>query len=75
MAIYTGKVVDGVIQPYGVLLPEGTKVTILVPEDAEPFDLTPEMIAELDQAVAEMDRGDSVPAEVVLDELRRGPGV
>jgi hypothetical protein len=43
VAIYTGEVVDGKVLVHGALLAEGTQVTILVPEDAEPFYLTPDM--------------------------------
>ena len=71
MAIYTGKVIDGVIQPHGVLLPEGTKVTILVPEDEEPFDLSPDMIAELEESIAQIERGEYVTWEELREQLKR----
>lgn len=71
MAIYTGKVVDGQVVVQGALLVEGTVVTILVPDDAEPFYLSPDMEAELEESIAQLERGEGVPAEVVLAGLRR----
>ena len=54
----------------GALLPEGTKVTILVPEDEAPFDLSPDMIAELEESIAQVERGEGIPAAQVLAEIR-----
>lgn len=70
MSVYSGKVVNGVVFVKGALLPEGTNVTILVADDEdEPFDLTPEMLAELDESIAQADRGEGIPAAKVLAEL------
>ena len=74
MAIYTGKVVDGKVIVDGALLAEGTKVTILIPEDQEPFYLTPDMEAEIEESIAQLERGEGIPAEIVLAELRRPKG-
>ena len=71
MAIYTGKVVDGKVIVQGALLAEGTEVTILVPDDAEPFYLTPDMEAELEESIAQLERGEGIPAKQVLASLRR----
>lgn len=38
--------------------------------DEEDFELTPEQLAELDESIAEADRGELIPAEEVLRELR-----
>ena len=70
MAVYSGKVVNGVVAVSGVLLPEGTKVTLLVDDEDDAFHLTPELVAELDESIAQMDRGEGVPIDVVLAELR-----
>ena len=70
MSVYSGTVVDGKVLVNGVLLPEGTKMTILVPEDEEPIDLSLDMIAELDESIAQADRGEGIPAAQVLDEPR-----
>ncbi len=70
MSVYSGKVVNGLVLVKGALLPEGANVTILVPDDEdEPFDLTPEMLAELDESIAQADRGEGIPAAQVLAEL------
>ena len=57
-----------------VELPEGATVTVLVDDDANDGDLelTTEEEAELDDAIAEADRGGWIPAEQVLAELKPG---
>jgi hypothetical protein len=50
-------------------LPEGTEME-LVPADDEPWDLTPEQVAELRRRMAEP--GKLVPAEEVFARLRGG---
>jgi hypothetical protein len=74
VAIYTGKVVDGKVVVDGALLEEGTKVTILIPEDQVPFHLTPDMEAEIEESIAQLERGEGISAEIVLAELRRPRG-
>ena len=71
MAVYSGKVVNGMVLVKGALLPEGTKVTILVSEDEEPFDLSPDMIAELEESIAQIERGEYVTWEELREELKR----
>jgi hypothetical protein len=68
--VYSGKVVDGKVLVKGVMLPEGTKVMILVDDEDEEFFLTPDMHLELDKSIAQAERGETVPAEEVLEELR-----
>jgi hypothetical protein len=70
VSVYSGKVVNGVIQVVGVMLPEGTKVTVLVPEDEEHFDLSPDMIAELEESIAQIERGEYVTWEELREELK-----
>ena len=69
MTIYSGKVIDGKVVVKGALLPEGARVMILLPDDEEPFDLSPDMLAELEESIAQADRGEGIPADVVLAEL------
>jgi hypothetical protein len=71
VAIFTGKVVDGKVIVNGALLPEGAHVTILLPEDEKPFDLDPDMEAELEESVAQIERGEYVTWEVLREELKR----
>lgn len=42
----------------------------LIDDDDEPFELTAEMRAELEVSIARADRGEGIPAEQVLAELR-----
>jgi hypothetical protein len=58
MRITTGQVYSGAIEVDEGALPEGTKVTILVHEDDETFELSAEEEANLMAAVAEAERGD-----------------
>jgi len=70
VAIYTGKVVDGKVIVDGDPLPEGTEVTIHVAgDDDEPFYLTPDMEAEIEESIAQLERGEGIPGAVVLAEL------
>jgi hypothetical protein len=74
MKMATGKVVDGKVVVEGVLLEEGASVTVLSRDDEAGFELTPEQERELLLAIAEADRGETIPAEEVLARLahRRG---
>lgn len=58
----------------GVPLPEGTRVDVVLraagDEDSEGWDLSDEEWAELDESIAEADRGELIPAEAVVAELR-----
>jgi hypothetical protein len=69
--IATGVVRDGSVEFEKGVLPEGARVTVLVPEDDETFEVSEEEKALLLEAIAECERGESVPAEEVLAELRR----
>ena len=40
-----------------------------IPAEDEDVELSPELLAELDAAIEEVDRGEGIPAEVVLREL------
>jgi hypothetical protein len=70
--VYSAHVRGGVVIPDGVTLPDGTAVTIAVNDerDAE-VTLSPDELAELDVAIAEADRAESVSSAVVLAELER----
>ena len=66
----TGKVVNGRIEVEDVELPEGLEVAVYYTGDEPEVQLTAEEMAELDAAIAEADRGEGIPAEQVLAELR-----
>lgn len=69
--VYAAHVRGGVV-PVGVTLPEGAIVTIAVNEEQEPeIELSPVELAELDDAIAEADRSESVSSAEVLAELDR----
>ncbi|MDP2273244.1 MAG: hypothetical protein Q8N23_13185 [Archangium sp.] len=57
----------------GVPLPEGTRVDVVlraVGDEADGWDLSDDEWAAIDESIAEADRGELIPAEVVLAELR-----
>lgn len=68
--VYSARVQGGVVIPEGVTLPDGSAVTIAVNDEREAtVELSPAELAELDDAVAEADRSESIPSAVVLAEL------
>jgi hypothetical protein len=71
MQITVGTVVDGKIVVEGDPLPEGAVVTILAREADETFDVPADLEAELLEAIAEADRGETISAEELLERLRR----
>ena len=70
MTIVPGRVVNGRIEVEDVELPEGAEVAVCYSGDESEVQLTPEELAELDAAIEEADRGEGIPAEEVLRELR-----
>ncbi len=72
MKMLNARVVDGQLDIPAGALPEGVLVTVLVPDVEAPFDLTPEQVSELQQALAEADRGETVDGWELLEELRQG---
>jgi hypothetical protein len=70
--VYSARVRGGVVVPDGVTLPDGTAVTIAVNDEREAeVQLTPAELSELDDAMADADRSESVSSAVVLAELDR----
>jgi hypothetical protein len=70
MRITPGRVVSGQIVIEGDPLPDGALVTIVSREPDESFELDAASEAELLESIAEADRGELIPAEVVLRKLR-----
>jgi hypothetical protein len=70
MQIASGKVVDGRVELDGEL-PEGASVTVLAREGDETFDVDPETEQMLLAAIAQCERGDTIPLTQLLGELRR----
>ena len=71
MKVATGTVIDGKIVVEGELPAEGTKVTVVLREDEETFELTPEQEEELLASIAEIERGDYITGDELLERLRR----
>ena len=71
MGIATGTVVAGKVVIEGLELPEGAKVTVLTPEPDQEVLLSPEEEAELLEAIAAADRGETISAEELFARLDR----
>ena len=72
MQVFSARVRGGTIVPEdGVKLPEGATVTVIADDDSQPFETTAEEEGELLEAIAGVERGETVRAEDLLDRLRR----
>jgi hypothetical protein len=72
MKVFSARVRGGAIVPEdGVTLPEGATVTVIADDDRRPFEVTAEEESELLEAIAGVERGETVRAEDLLERLRR----
>jgi hypothetical protein len=72
MQVFSARVRGGAIVPEdGVTLPEGAKVTVIADDDSQAFETTAEEESELLEAIAGVERGETVRAEDLLERLRR----
>jgi hypothetical protein len=72
MQVFSARVRGGAIVPEdGVTLPEGAKVTVIADDDQQPFETTAEEESELLEAIAGVERGETVRLEDLLERLRR----
>ena len=71
MQVTTGTVVGGKVIVEGVPLVEGSLVAVLSREPEEPFALSPEDENELLAAMAEIENGEFVLADELLESLRK----
>jgi hypothetical protein len=71
MQITTGTVVGGKVVVEGVPLVEGSVVTVLSREPDEPFTLSAEDEDELLAAIAEIERGEFIAADELIESLRK----
>lgn len=71
MKIATGTVVGGKVVVEGETLVEGSTVSVLLRDDDETFVLAPEEESELLESIAEIERGEYVSGEQLLERLRR----
>ena len=71
MRVVSGRVVDGRVQMEESDLPEGAEVTVLFREGDDTFEVDSETEEMLLESIAQCERGETVPLEQVLAELRR----
>jgi len=71
MQVTTGTVVDGKVVVEGVPLVEGPVVAVLSRQPDVPFALSAEDEAELLEAIAEIERGEFVTPEALLESLSK----
>ena len=71
MRVATGIVVDGKVVVEGESLAEGSSVTVVLRDDEEAFELTPEEEQELVDSIAQIELGEFVSGEQLLERLRR----
>jgi hypothetical protein len=71
MRVASGRVIHGRVDLLGAELPEGAAVTVLLSEGDETFEVDEETEKMLLESIAQCDRGQTVPFESVLEELRR----
>jgi hypothetical protein len=71
MKVATGIVVEGKIVVEGEALAEGSTVTVVLRDDEEAFDLTSQEEEELLESIAQIERGEFVTGEQLLERLRR----
>jgi len=72
MQVFSARVRGGAIVPEGgVSLPEGAKVTVIADGDDQAFEATDEEESELLEAIAGVERGETVRAGDLLERLRR----
>ena len=70
--VFSARVRGGAIIPEdGVTLPEGSKVTVIADADEKGFQVSPQEESELLEAIAGVERGETVSAEELLARLRR----
>ena len=71
MQVATGTVVAGKLVVEGLDLPDGETVVVLTRETEDTVHLSPEEEAELLEAMAEADRGETISAEELFARLDR----
>jgi hypothetical protein len=69
MQIASGRVVDGRVELDGDL-PEGASVTVIARDGDETFETDPATEKMLLEAIAQCERGDTIPMKQLLSELR-----
>ena len=70
MRVASGRVIHGRIELNDAELPEGAAVTVLFQEGDETFETDADTKQMLLESIAQCERGQTVPLERVLEELR-----
>jgi hypothetical protein len=70
MKLATGTVIDGRVEIPAEFVPEGAQVMILATEPGEPVRLSRAEEAELSEAMEQIDRGEYIDGQALLDDLR-----
>jgi hypothetical protein len=71
MKVATGTVIDGKVVVEGETPAEGSAVTVVLREGDETFELTADEEAELLASIAQIERGEFISGEELLERLRR----
>jgi hypothetical protein len=71
MRVASGRVIDGRVKLMDTELPEGAAVTVLLSDGDETFEADEETEKMLLESIAQCERGQTIPFEKVLQELRR----
>jgi hypothetical protein len=71
MQLATGTVIGGKVVVEGLVLPEGTVVTVLTRDDEQTVPLSPADEAELLEALDEADLEDGISADELFTRLQR----
>lgn len=71
MQAVAGTIVGGKVVLEGAAFPEGTAVTVFAQETAGAVQLTPGLLAELNEALDDADRELGISAETMFDKLRK----
>jgi hypothetical protein len=70
MRVASGRVIGGRIELNDSELPEGAAVMVLFPEGDGTFEADPATESMLLEAIAQCERGETIPLEQVIEELR-----
>lgn len=71
MQLVSGTIVDGKVVLEGTPLPDGTVVTVFAQDTERAVQLTPALLAELNEALDDADREPGISAEAMFDKLRK----
>jgi len=71
MRVASGRVIDGHVELMDAKLPEGSAVTVLLPEGDETFEADEETERMLLKSLTQCERGQTVPFGTVLERLGR----